>query len=77
MVNDWIADTDSMRKYILKYYHNDPPSKARNSMGCNESWYNPYYAIAKTFGEEEVNAMSNNELVLLVRLGVSMSEAFY
>lgn len=46
-------------------------------MGCNENWYNSYYAITKTFTIEEINSMSDKEVENLVRLGDSISEAFY
>lgn len=40
----------------------------RNRMGCNESWYDSYYAIKETFPIEEIESMSGKEVDNLVRL---------
>lgn len=50
---------------------------ARNSMGCNESWYNPYYAMQQTFTEEELEGFDETTLNALYKLGEKLSEAFY
>ena len=50
---------------------------AVNSMGCNESWYDCYYAIGQTFTEEELETMSEEELNHLVKLADKISEALY
>lgn len=49
----------------------------RNSMGCSENWYNPYYAIKMTFLMEEIGNMSESELNNLVKLGDAISEGLY
>lgn len=33
------------KEEILNNVKNAVPTTARNSMGCNESWYDPYFAI--------------------------------
>lgn len=66
-----------MKDDILKWYHRERPTNERNSMGCNESWYNCWYAISRTFAEEEVQNMTDREIELLERLGDSMADAFY
>ena len=65
------------KKKLLEYIKKPVLTTARNSMGCNENWYNSYYAIKETFTIEEINSMSDKEVENLVRLGNSMSEAFY
>jgi hypothetical protein len=50
---------------------------ARNSMGCNESWYDPYFAMKSVFTEEELEAMPESELNHLFRLADKISEALY
>ncbi len=67
---------DEKRK-LLEYISNPVLTTARNSMSCDENWYNPYFAIKETFSIEEINSMSDKEVETLVRLGNSMSEAFY
>lgn len=52
-------------------------TEARNRMGCNESWYNPDYAIQNTFSREEIEAMSELEVDNLLRLANMLSEVFY
>ena len=52
-------------------------TSARNSMGCSENWYNPYYAIKMTFPMEEIGNMSESELNSLVKLGDAISEGLY
>jgi hypothetical protein len=53
------------------------PVKGRNSMGCSESNYNPYYAIGRCFTEEELNNMDEAGLNNLIKLGQYLSDAFY
>jgi len=65
------------KKEILDGIESAVRTDARNSMGCNESWYNSYYAIRQTFGIDRCKKMSENELNLLVELADSMSDAFY
>lgn len=50
---------------------------ARNSMGCNESWYSAYYAIQHTFTREEIEKMSDSEVDNLVKLAETLGDAFY
>ena len=49
----------------------------RNIMGADESWYDPYYAISKTFTEKETDDMSDNELKNLIKLSEAITEALY
>ncbi len=51
--------------------------KERNIMGCSENWYNPYYAIKKTFTYKELEKMSEEELNNLVKLAEAISEGLY
>ena len=48
-----------------------------NSMGCSENWYDSYYAVYKTFSEEELLKMEETEIDNLIKLADRMSEAFY
>ena len=66
---------EKILEYIESYKN---PEKIRtNRMGCNESWYDSYYAIKETFSVEEIESMSDSEVNALVRLGDAISEALY
>lgn len=65
------------KKEILDGIESVVRTNARNIMGCDESWYNSYYAIQATFGIDRCKKMSEKELNLLVELADSMSDAFY
>lgn len=52
-------------------------TNARNSMGCDESWYNPYYAIKHTFDEEKIRSMTPDELYDLIQLAETIAEYLY
>lgn len=62
---------------IINAIKNVGTTTARNSMGCSENWYNPYYAIKMTFSMEEIENMSEGELNNLVKLGDAISEGLY
>ena len=62
---------------IINAIKNVGTTTARNSMGCSENWYNPYYAIKMTFTMEEIESMSEKELNNLVKLGDAISEGLY
>ena len=64
---------------LINLYFDDKVAieNIRNSMGCNESWYDKHYAISRTFTRDEVNAMTDNELANLLRLATKIQEALY
>lgn len=53
------------------------PAEGRNSMGCSESFYNPYYLVGSAFKEAELKLMSDKELSNLLKLAKFASEVFY
>ena len=65
------------KEKLLEYINNPILTTARNSMGCDENWYNSYFAIKETFSIDEINSMSDKEVENLVKLGDSISEALY
>ena len=68
----------SDRELINMYYDNRVNIESiKNSMGCNEAWYDKHYAIAKTFTREEVKAMTDKELNNLLKLANNIQEALY
>lgn len=46
-------------------------------MGCDENWYDPYYAVANTFDDEELKAMPEQELENLLKLAKTIGDALY
>jgi len=52
-------------------------TKARNSMGCSENWYNSYYCVGMTFSTDELEEMSEKELHNLIRLANNIADALY
>ena len=68
----------SDRDLINLYFDNKVSvENIRNSMCCNESWYDKHYAISRTFTKEQVNTMSDNELANLLKLAEKIQEALY
>lgn len=65
------------KEEIISNIKNVCTTTARNSMGCSENWYNPYYAIKMTFSMEEIESMNESELNNLVKLGDAISEGLY
>lgn len=65
------------KQQLLEYINNPVTTKARNSMGCSENWYNSYYAISNTFSIEEINNMSDTEIDNLVKLADEIAMALY
>ena len=65
------------KQKLLEYMNNPIETKARNSMGCSENWYNPYYAIKETFSREKIENMSDSEIEDLVELADEIGMALY
>jgi hypothetical protein len=53
------------------------PAEGRNSMGCSESNYNPYFMVGNCFGLTEVEKMDENTLDKLLKLAEYAGEVFY
>ena len=68
-------NTDSLIKQIRN--RQVQTTTDRNRMGCSENWYNPAYAITETFSREEVDSMTDKELMLLVTLAERISDGLY
>lgn len=66
------------RVAIAKYYENKfNKTNARNRMGCDENWYDCYYAITQTLHPNEVDNMKNAALDALVKVVCAVQEALY
>lgn len=48
-----------------------------NLMGCSELWYDKYYALGQSFTDEELNALSIEELNRLLKLADTIQEGLY
>lgn len=65
------------KESILEEIRNVTKVDEHNIMGCNESWYNPYYALKETFTMKELEEMSYVELIHLITLAERIGEALY
>ena len=71
IMKDWIADSRAEQKAELLAYMKYPAfPQPRNIMGISESWYDPKYAIDKTFSMSEVEHMTPLEVDHLFRLAI-------
>ena len=52
-------------------------NNGRNRMGCDENWYNPFYAITQTFEMSEIEKMSDDEVNRLYKLANNISQGLY
>ena len=71
-----IKQTEEKTK-LLEYIKEPKLVAGRNRMGCDENWYNPYYAIKESFSFEEIEKMSEREIKNLVKLAGNIGEALY
>jgi len=53
------------KKDILDWIQSVWLIKGANSMGVSESWYNPLYLMKHCFEEEELNQLSEEEVIRL------------
>lgn len=67
----------SEKEKLLEYIRNPVTTTARNSMGCSENWYSPYFCIKETFSFEEVEKMDDSEIERLIKLADRIGEALY
>lgn len=65
------------KEKLLEEIKNLKLTNNHNSMGCSENWYNEYYAISKTFSEEEIKNMTDKEIENLIKLAKNIQEALY
>lgn len=67
----------SVKDELMEYVNNPILVSARNRMGCDENWYNPYFAIKETFTIDEIEKMPKSEISNLIRLAGKISEGLY
>lgn len=65
------------REKLLEYINKPVLTTAKNSMGCSENWYDPYYAMKETFTKEEIENMSDSEVDNFIKLAWNIMEALY
>ena len=51
--------------------------KGRNSMGCSEANYDIYYMIGRALDKEELESLTEREIVLLMKLASYARDVFY
>ena len=67
----------SEKERLIEYCNKPKVTEARNSMGCSENWYNPYFAIKETFSVEEISLMSEKEIDNLIALADNIADGLY
>ena len=67
----------TLKEKILDYAKNPVTTSARNSMGCSENWYDPFYSITHTFTVDEISLMSDDEIEHLDKLAWRIAEGLY
>lgn len=67
----------SIKDELMEYVNNPILVSARNRMGCDENWYNPYFAIKETFTIDEIEKMPESKISNLIRLAGKISEGLY
>lgn len=65
------------KEKLLEYLDAPVETTAKNIMGCSESWYDPYYAIKKTFTREQIQSMTDAEVANLILLAENIAEGLY
>lgn len=66
------------RQTIELYYQGKfNPSQAKNRMGCNEDWYDCYYAITQTLQPDVVDNMSDEALEAMIEVICAVQNALY
>lgn len=65
------------KEKLLKYLEAPKETSARNSMGCSENWYDPYYAMKETFSKEQIENMTETEIHNLLTLAQNISDGLY
>ena len=65
------------KEKLLEYIDKPVLTDTRNSMGCSENWYNPYYAMKETFTKEEIDNMPDKEIDNLIKMAENIMEALY
>jgi len=65
------------KKQIILDIKGVVPIKGRNSMGVNESFYNPYFLLKHFKTLEELEQLNEKELNLILELAGFASDVFY
>lgn len=73
----WIIKDVDKEEILSKIEINQESTKDRNLMSCSENWYNPFYSVRETFNKDELEKMSKEELINLLRLATVISEGLY
>jgi hypothetical protein len=65
------------KELILSKVLASTPTYGRNSMGCNESFYDPYFMLYKCFDTTALQEMTESELNIALRVAMFSAEVFY
>ena len=72
-----LLDQRTSKEKLLEYLDTSVESTAKNSMGCLESWYDPFFAMKETFTKEQIENMTEAEIKNLLTLAQNISDGLY
>lgn len=76
-IKKYEIDLEEQKRELLEYMDSPKTSSARNRMGCSEDWYDPQYAIMRTFSREQIEKMTASHIEDLFRLALAIGEGLY
>ena len=62
---------------LIEEINNNKETPFLNRMGCSENWYNPVYAIKRTFTIEEIKNMTEKEIQNLLKLANNIQDGLF
>lgn len=65
------------KKELIKEIEQHKPTQALNLMGCSENWYDPVYAMKRTFTIEEIKNMTEKEIQNLLKLANNIQDGLF
>ena len=72
-----VMTNQTKKERLLEYLQAPTTTNARNSMGCSENWYDPFFAMKETFSRAEIEAMSDDEICRLLKLAQNIADGLY
>ena len=65
------------KREIIEKIYSYEESNCRNSMGCREDWYSPFFCLREAFTMTQLENMSEDELKNLITLAETIGEGLY
>jgi lysyl-tRNA synthetase class I len=62
---------------LIEEINNNKETPLKNRMGCSENWYDPVYAMKRTFTIEEIKNMTEKEIQDLLKLANNIQDGLF